>query len=151
MNPADKERIFMEMSLRQMAPQIKAFLEQFSQFWSLPFYDLYLSGRYKEGLPLEDPKSAIIEVKNIRDARIEDALNSNALGLKKGTSENELMLQMFPLFMEEFKIASANWKCKVTDVFLIFRYVRSEQPGEADTVQLQLRNKVNKSQVKIIS
>lgn len=148
---SEKERVFLEMTLRQIAPQIKTLLEQFSVIWDIPFYETYLVGRYADGVPLEDPKSAIIEVKNTRNKESAPFDTTSAVGLQSGTSESALMQQMFPLFHSEFVSEAQKLDVPVSDIFMVLRYIKSKEVNIADTIDLQLRCVSKKDFIKRIS
>lgn len=135
-----------EIMYRQLAPYIKNFFDRYSELWKVPFHDIYLTCRYKEGIDMDAPEAALVEAKCLKTDLV-----SNLDDLEKkpgeGTSEQTLLRQMFPIFKEEVIAQAKEWKCKYTDIYLLVYYERGQEPG-ADSLGLQLRTRTDKKLVR---
>lgn len=136
----EADNAFYEITLRQIAPQMKTWFEWYSVKHNCPFHEVYLVGRYKPDGDMDDPASAILELKHVKGGDTSEAVSSAQAA--SGTSEMTLLQQMFPIFKEYIIKQAEEWKVSKYRVFLMVCYKKGEDVNNADSIDLQFRCKV---------
>ncbi|MES3019384.1 MAG: hypothetical protein V4721_16475 [Bacteroidota bacterium] len=140
MSTQESEAAFYNMTLRQIAPHLKKWFEWYSVKHNCPFYEVYLVGRYKPDCDMDDPKSAIVELKHVKGGDISEALSTAKAST--GSSEMTLLEQMFPLFKEHILKRAEEWNVSKYRVFLMVCYLVGKDIDNVDSIDLQFRCKV---------
>lgn len=136
----ESENAFYEMTLRQIAPQMKQWFEWYSVKHNCSFHEVYLVGRYWPDCDMDDPTSAILELKHVKGGDTCEPVSSAQAA--SGSSEMTLLQQMFPLFKEWILKQAAAWNVSKYRVFLMACYKQGQDVNNADSIDLQFRCKV---------
>jgi len=138
------EKAMYAITLRQLAPAMKRWFEHFAVKHNVLYHQVYLVGRYKAGMDMNDPKSVVLELREFSNkVPAEPVPREEQI---PGSSEQTLLEQMFPIFRTEIEDTATLWKVSVPDVFLMVCYKKGKEHEQIeDSVDLQLRCAVNKS------
>lgn len=140
MSSPNSEAAFYNMTLRQIAPHLKQWFEWYSVKYNCAFYEVYLIGRYRPDADMDDPKSAILELRHIKGGDVSEPVA--AAQAASGSSEFTLLQQMFPLLKEHLLKQADKWNVSKYRVFLMINYLVGKDLDNVDSIDLQFRCKV---------
>lgn len=139
----ESERAMYAITLRQLAPHMKNWFEHYAVKHDVLYHQVYLVGRYRAGMDMNDPKSVILELREFSNVKPAEGIPTKAG--ESGSSEETLLQQMFPVFQAEIESTAKEWKVQIPDVFLMVCYKKGKENEQIeDSVDLQLRCAVNK-------
>lgn len=126
--------------LRNLAPALRQWFEWYSVKHGVPFHQVYLTARYKPDQDMDDPKSALVELRNFEGKG--EVENIQAAQAASGTSEMTLLQQMFPLLKDHVLKQAEQWNVSKYRVFLMACYLVGKDISSADSIDLQFRCRV---------
>ncbi len=123
--------------MRKLAPNIKNLFDATADKWQEMFFNIYLTGHFKEAKDFNNPDNVMLTMRSILSGKSE-ALQRDP---KKLQNDEAILLEdMFPVFTEIMLDKAKTWGCSIMDLFISLRYKNGAEISE-DTIIISIKTR----------